>query len=92
MQAERDAIHMTVVPELRTMAQKYGEDVEVCDLRWGVNTGDLDSEAGRKNYRLSELEKSVTALEIEYGALDDPEVLKRSIFMFREPMPEADGD
>ncbi len=133
MQAERDAIHTTVVPELRTMAQQYGEDMEVCDLRWGVNTGDLDSEEGsqkvlsvcldeidkckpfmlvilgerygwipepellqsaasRKNYQLEEMEKSVTALEIEYGALDDSEVLKRSIFMFREPMPEADGD
>lgn len=133
MQAERDAIHTEVVPELRTMAQKYGEDVEVCDLRWGVNTGDLDSEAGsrkvlsvcldeidkckpfmivilgerygwipepdllqsaadRKNYRLEEMEKSVTALEIEYGALNEPEVLNRTIFLFREPMPDADGD
>lgn len=133
MQAERDAIHTVVVPQLRAMAQKYGEDVEVCDLRWGVNTGDLDSEAGskkvlsvcldeidkcrpfmmvmlgerygwipesellegaanRKNYTLKELEKSVTALEIEYGALSDPEVLKRSLFLFREPMPEADAD
>lgn len=46
MQAERDAIHTTVVPELRAMAQQYGENVEACDLRWGVNTGDLDREAG----------------------------------------------
>ncbi|MFG6384076.1 MAG: tetratricopeptide repeat protein [Lachnospiraceae bacterium] len=133
MQVERDVIHTIVIPKLRLIAQKYGEDVEVCDLRWGVNTGDLDSEAGsrkvlsvcldeidkchpfmlvilgqrygwipepkllksaanRKNYHLSELEKSVTALEIEYGALADKEVLKRSIFMFREPMPEADID
>ena len=29
MQAERDAIHTTVVPELRRIAQKYGEDVEL---------------------------------------------------------------
>lgn len=133
MQAERDAIHTTVVPELRRIAQKYGEDVEFCDLRWGVNTGDLDSEEGaekvlsvcldeidkckpfmiiilgerygwipkpellqsvaeRKNYQLEELEKSVTALEIEYGALNNPEVLERSIFLFREPILGANED
>lgn len=133
MQAERDAIHTTVVPELRRIAQKYGEDVEFSDLRWGVNTGDLDSEEGaekvlsvcldeidkckpfmiiilgerygwipkpellqsvaeRKNYQLEELEKSVTALEIEYGALNNPEVLERSIFLFREPILGANED
>lgn len=133
MQFERDAIQTIVMPEIRIIAQKYGEDLDVCDLRWGVNTGDLDSEAGsqkvlsvcldeidkcrpfmlvilgerygwipnsellekavqRKNYSLSELEKSVTALEIEYGALNDTEVLQRSIFMFREPIPEADEE
>ena len=39
MQVERDVIHTIVIPKLRLIAQKYGEDVEVCDLRWGVNTG-----------------------------------------------------
>lgn len=133
MQAERDAIHTVIVPELRKISQQYGENVEVCDLRWGVNTGDLDSESGAqkvlsvcldeidkckpfmlvmlgerygwipepellknaastKDYLLEDLDKSVTALEIEYGALGDPDVLKRSIFLFREPMPEADDD
>ncbi len=48
MQTERDAIHTIVVPNLRAMARQYGEDVEVCDLRWGVNTGDLDSEEGSR--------------------------------------------
>ena len=133
MQAERDEIQKNIVPYLRNLAREYGEDVEVCDLRWGVNTGDLDGKDGskkvlsvcldeidkckpymvvmlgerygwipdsellcsaakRKNYELDELEKSVTALEIEYGALNDKTALNRCIFMFREPLPEADKD
>lgn len=132
MQAERDEIQKNILPALRAAARRYGEDIEISDLRWGVNTSDLDSEEGsrkvlsvcldeidkckpymivllgerygwvpdskliknaaqRKNFELSDLEKSVTALEIEYGALSDPESLKNTIFMFREPIIGADS-
>ncbi|MGN0812248.1 MAG: DUF4062 domain-containing protein [Candidatus Coproplasma sp.] len=123
MQAERDALQQTVAPALNAAAVKYGKSVSFSDLRWGVNTLDLDSEKGakkvldvcldeidrceppmivilgyrygwipsqetlknsveRKNLILQDLNMSVTALEIEYGALcRAPE---RTLFYFRE--------
>ncbi|MBP3217591.1 MAG: DUF4062 domain-containing protein [Lachnospiraceae bacterium] len=49
MQGERDAIHRTVLPQLRTLAQEYGQAVQFVDLRWGVSTSELEAgEAQRK--------------------------------------------
>ena len=125
MHYERDIIHDRVTPALNTVARQYGESVSFCDLRWGVNTGELESEEGsrkvlsvcleeidrcrpymlvilgdrygwipdegliadaasRAKFALEELEQSVTALEIEYGALSNPEQLERTLFYFRE--------
>lgn len=133
MHYERDLIHEKVLPQLNSMAAEYGDSVAFCDLRWGVDTNDLDSEEGakkvlsvcldeidrcrpymivilgerygwipegslisetiqgRKDFELDELEKSVTALEIEYGALNHPGQLEKTLFYYREargPMPE----
>lgn len=123
MQAERDALQQIVAPALNATATEYGKSVSFSDLRWGVNTLDLDSEKGarkvldvcldeidrceppmivilgyrygwipsqdtlknsveRKRLMLQDLNMSVTALEIEYGALcRAPE---RTLFYFRE--------
>lgn len=122
MQAERDALQQTVAPILNETARKYGKSISFSDLRWGVNTLDLDSEKGarkvldvcldeidrceppmivilgyrygwipsqdtlknsveRKKLILQDLNMSVTALEIEYGAMCRPE---RTLFYFRE--------
>lgn len=43
MQYERDAIRNLVMPRLNKEAQKYGQTISVCDLRWGINTAELDS-------------------------------------------------
>lgn len=133
MHEERDIIHERVLPELNEYALQYGESVSFCDLRWGVNTENLESEegarkvlevcfdeidrckpymlvilgerygwipekelvremaGGRKEIMLEDLEKSVTALEIEYGALQNREQLEHTLFYFREfegPVPE----
>ncbi|MGN1372496.1 MAG: DUF4062 domain-containing protein [Candidatus Coproplasma sp.] len=123
MQAERDALQQTVAPAINATAQKYGKCVSFSDLRWGVNTLDLDSETGakkvldvcldeidrcqppmivilgyrygwipsqetlkesveRKKLMLDDLNMSVTALEIEYGALC--KAPGRTLFYFRE--------
>lgn len=37
-------MHKRVIPELN----EYGESVLLCDLRWGVNTEELDGEEGSK--------------------------------------------
>ena len=126
MNAERDLFHQRIGPALDSIAREYGESISFCDLRWGVDTTQLETEAGARkvlsvclqeidrcrpfmvvllgerygwipsrdlmaqavgrcrNFRLDELEKSITALEIEYGALADPRQLERTLFYFRE--------
>lgn len=136
MHEERDILHKRVIPELNEYAAQYGESVSLCDLRWGVNTEDLDSEEGsrkvlsvcldeidrcrpymivllgerygwipepetlreiekaRAGMNLEDLEKSVTALEIEYGSLGNKEQLEHTLFYFREfegTVPEKYG-
>ena len=136
MHEERDILHERVMPELNEYAAGYGESVSFCDLRWGVNTEDLESEEGSRKvlsvcldeidrcrpYMLVilgerygwipepetmlaaeegregldpvDLEKSVTALEIEYGALSNRDQLGHTLFYFREfegPAPEGYG-
>ena len=44
MHAERDLVQERVLPALRTEARKYGDNVEVIDLRWGVDTSMLETE------------------------------------------------
>lgn len=44
MQYERDAIRDFVMPHLNMEAYAYGQSVSVCDLRWGINTADMDAE------------------------------------------------
>ena len=132
MHYERDTIHERVLPDLNEHAAQYGDSIAFCDLRWGVNTGDLENEEGSRKvlsvcfdeidrcrpymlvilgerygwipepeltretvgsrFILEDLEKSVTALEIEYGALSDSGRLARTLFYFREfdgPVPET---
>lgn len=125
MQFERDAIQEIVQPRLNAVARKYGQTVSFCDLRWGINTADLESEAGnkkvldvcldeidrcqrpmvvilgdrygwipdadlvedvarQKQMQLEDLRISVTALEIEYGALSTDARLDNTLFYFRE--------
>ena len=41
MQAERDLIQKEVLPQLRSKARKYGENINMIDLRWGVDTSNV---------------------------------------------------
>ena len=125
MQFERDAIRDISAPIINETAKEYGEKVSFCDLRWGINTEDLDDEiserkvlsvcldeidrcnppmivilgdrygympasrlisdiAKRKELQLDDYRKSVTALEIEYGALLTKPKLSNTLFYFRE--------
>lgn len=133
MHFERDAIQEQVMSRINEIARKYGQSVSFCDLRWGINTDELESEAGsrkvldvcldeidrcqppmvvilgdrygwipegpliqstaqRKQMQLDSLRKSVTALEIEYGALSNHRRSENTLFYFREfdgPWPEG---
>lgn len=124
MHHERDVLQDKVLPRLNMMAAHYNEHVAFCDLRWGIDTSDVDSEKGAqkvltvcldeidrcapymivilgdrygwipsekliedtqkmKQMKLDHLKKSVTALEIEYGALNSAKK-GRTLFYFRE--------
>lgn len=44
MHFERDILQQKVLPRLQEFAKKYGETVELCDLRWGVDTTGMNEE------------------------------------------------
>lgn len=49
MMSERDIIQNEVAPYLNSIAGKYGDYVQFCDLRWGVDTTNMtEEEASRK--------------------------------------------
>jgi hypothetical protein len=73
MQAERDAISNIILGE------RYGGKPKPPEL--------LQSVIESKGHHITDIDKSFTEVEIEYG-IKDLETLKHTIFMFREPMPE----
>lgn len=123
MQYERDLLQTYAIPTLNEQLRQYGEKAYFGDLRWGVNTTDLDSDEGSRKVLkvcldqidnckpymivlvgerygwipaqelideacvLKGIEKikdiSVTELEIDYGALLNPEYEGRILFYFR---------
>ncbi|MCQ2539723.1 MAG: DUF4062 domain-containing protein [Acetatifactor sp.] len=124
MQNERDAIQNLVAPMVNEVARQYGDSVSFCDLRWGIDTSELESDdsaqkvlnvcldeidrcqnpmivimgerygwipekgqvaqiACSKNLELDDLTKSVTALEIEYGAFRSESRLQNTLFYVR---------
>ncbi len=123
MQYERDLLQTYAIPTLNDKLREYGERAYFGDLRWGVNTSDLDSDEGSRKVLkvcldqidnckpymivligerygwipaqelideacvLKGIEKikdiSVTELEIDYGALLNPEYEGRILFYFR---------
>lgn len=48
MQFERDALRDISVPIINETAAKYGERVSFCDLRWGINTEEMDNEISER--------------------------------------------
>ncbi len=44
MQAERDALHNYVLPEIKRYANEHGEDIGFIDLRWGINADNKNSD------------------------------------------------
>ena len=126
MQFERDELNIRLTPRINEFLLKYGENVCFSDLRWGVNTSELENEESSKKVLkvcLDEIDNakpymivfigerygwipsstlleetmeakgidnvpgdiSVTNLEIEYGALLNPDFEGRILFYFRRP-------
>ena len=124
MQFERDEIKNRLTPRIDTFLSSFGENVYFGDLRWGVNTSEMNEEESSKKVLkvcLDEIDDcrpymivfigerygwipastlmeemmnikgiknlnsdiSVTNLEIEYGALINPDLEGRILFYFR---------
>ena len=60
MQFERDALSSRVAPRIDTFLSLYGENVHFGDLRWGVNTSEMD-----------DLESSKKVLKVCLDEIDD---------------------
>ena len=86
MQAERDLIQKEVLPQLKSKAKEYGENINMIDLRWGVDTSELESEEGSMKVMsvcLDEVERSRPYMLIflgdRYGSIIDPAITERVI-------------
>ncbi|NLO41229.1 MAG: DUF4062 domain-containing protein [Ruminiclostridium sp.] len=127
MQAERDLLHTDIIPALNAYAEEYQDYLHFIDLRWGVNTNELDSDESAhkvlnvcldeidkskpymlifigerygwipehryiaevsksKNFHVDASDRSVTALEIEYGLLTHAGNADRCIICIRNPL------
>lgn len=83
MQFERDAIQSIVLPRLNATAHEYGQSVSFCDLRWGINTKEMDEEnMNRKVLEvcLDEIDRSnppmVVILGERYGWIPPGKLIK----------------
>ena len=44
MDDERDLLQQFIAPSINRIAQEYGETINFCDLRWGIDTVSLDTQ------------------------------------------------
>lgn len=59
MQFERDILQNNVLPRIKDFAKQYGRNMELCDLRWGVNS-----------LGMSEEESSTKILQVCFDEID----------------------
>lgn len=83
MQFERDHLHSRIVPLLDAQAAAYGESVSLVDLRWGVDTTDLDSAEGARKVLsvcIDEIDRCkpymIIILGDRYGWIPDQEITR----------------
>lgn len=83
MQFERDHLHSRIVPLLDAQAAAYGESVSLVDLRWGVDTTDLDSAEGARKVLsvcIDEIDRCkpymIIILGDRYGWIPDREITR----------------
>lgn len=86
MQNERDMLNTRVLPGLNKLAEGYGESVMLTDLRWGINTSDLESrEADEKilDACLGEIDNCrpymIVFLGGRYGWIPDESLMRHTV-------------
>lgn len=60
MQQERDVLQNSVLPRIKELAKQYGKNIDLCDLRWGVNS-----------IGLSEAESATKVLQVCFDEIDN---------------------
>lgn len=85
MQQERDVLQNSVLPRIKELAKQYGKSIDLCDLRWGVNTlGMSEAESSAKVLQVcfDEIDKSrpffIAILGDVYGWIPDTGVVEKS--------------
>ena len=88
MQFERDALKVRVAPRIDSFLAKYGENVHFGDLRWGVNTSELESEDSSKKVLkvcLDEIDNCrpymIVFIGERYGWIPSSELLEETMKM-----------
>lgn len=80
-QYERDYLNQYILPQLNGEARKYGENVNFCDLRWGINTEE-EQESSKKiiSVCLDEIDRTkpymIILLGDRYGYIPSKEQMK----------------
>ena len=93
MQFERDKFHSHVAPLLDAKLEERGEAVYFGDLRWGVNTSDLDSDESNKKVLsvcLDEIDNAkpymIVFIGERYGWIPSSSLLDQAMVMTSHPM------
>ncbi len=97
---ERDAIRNYVQPRLNEFCRGIGEEYSFIDLRWGVDTSDLDEEESAKKVLsvcLSEIDNAapymIVMLGGRYGYRPGKELIMKALEQHglgRDELPDAD--
>ena len=88
MQAERDALAQIVLPDVAAEAAKHQEDIDFIDLRWGVDTTELESEEGARKVLsvcLDEIEHArpymIVLLGERYGWVPEQSLIRQAALL-----------
>ena len=84
MQQERDLLRDRVLPLLKAEIRRYGRNIELCDLRWGVNSLGMerdDSDIKVLQVCFNEIDKSkpyfIVLLGDRYGWIPDESIVRK---------------
>lgn len=85
MQQERDILQNDVLPRVKELAKQYGKNIDLCDLRWGVNSiGMNESESTAKVLQVcfDEIDNArpffIAILGDRYGWIPESDIVENS--------------
>lgn len=86
MQQERDILQCKVLPRIKDFAKQYGKNIELCDLRWGINSLEMDEEKSTMKILqvcFDEIDNArpffVAIIGDRYGYIPPAQIVKNSI-------------